>query len=219
LIIFSLITSVLLSTTPPPSMATEADGKEPIALRQITADAPHYDHYRALDPAKREIRVLDLRRGPECTLRHVSLDDDPKYHALSYYWGPPSSTRPLMIHQSAHNQTQVVQVRRTLAMFLEELYAYHGAITIWLDVICINQRSSTEQSSQVAMMGEIYRQAAGVTAWLGGWDPDIEYCFSYAKAKAAGDEINLYDIEKVKAGTELVAHRPFWTRYVETHCL
>lgn len=51
------------------------------------------------------------------------------------------------------------------------LYAMYKAdlsrlMPIWIDAICINQNDPTEVSSQIGMMGEIYRQA-DVLIWLG----------------------------------------------------
>lgn len=61
--------------------------------------------YNTLNPERREIRLLKLlppRSGPSparsalvnCTLEHVSLDDEPQYQALSYVWGDPALTMP-----------------------------------------------------------------------------------------------------------------------------
>jgi hypothetical protein len=38
---------------------------------------------------------------------------------------------------------------------------------IWIDQICINQNNAKEKASQVQMMGQIYKKAARVTAYLG----------------------------------------------------
>lgn len=40
-------------------------------------------------------------------------------------------------------------------------------IVIWIDAICINQKDDEEKGWQVAMMGDIYRKASKVFAWLG----------------------------------------------------
>ena len=37
----------------------------------------------------------------------------------------------------------------------------------WIDAICINQEDDLEKSSQVALMGEIYKEAANAIVWLG----------------------------------------------------
>ena len=42
-----------------------------------------------------------------------------------------------------------------------------GTIVLWIDNICINQEDSSEKSSQVRMMAEIYKRAKSVFVWLG----------------------------------------------------
>jgi hypothetical protein len=41
---------------------------------------------------------------------------------------------------------------------------------VWIDQICIDQKSLAERSAQVKLMGEIYTRAANVLVWLGA-DP------------------------------------------------
>lgn len=45
----------------------------------------------------------------------------------------------------------------------------HGGFheRFWVDALCINQADATERSTQVAMMGDIYKAAATVHVWLG----------------------------------------------------
>lgn len=197
-------------------MANEPSAAPSVALRQIAVDAPNYTGYRALNESQQEIRVLDLGPDLTCTLRHVSLTSSPVYYALSYYWGPSGSTKPLTI-KSEYTQAEVVHIRKTLAKFLRSLYRQYGTITVWLDVLCINQRSVTEQNAQVAMMGDIYRLAQAVYAWVGPWDPDIEYCFRYTAATTSEQPTSEYDLAKVAGGTESLFARRYWTRYATGH--
>lgn len=188
------------------------------ALRQIAIDAPKYTAYRPLDAGQREIRVLDLGADLTCTLRHVSLTSSPMYYALSYYWCPPGSTKPLTI-KSRSAEVEVVPIRKTVAKFLKSLYKQYGEITVWLDVICINQRSVIEQSDQVAIMGDIYRLAKAVFSWVRPWDPDTEHCFRYAAAKTSKRPAPEFNTAKVAASTEVLFTRPYWNRYVtQTKC-
>lgn len=192
-------------------MAREALAEPSVALRQIAIDAPEYTGYHPLDSSQREIRVLDLGPDLTCTIRTVSLTSPPEYYALSYYWGPPGSTKPLTIN-SRSDGSEAVQIRKTLAKFLKSLHRQYGEITVWLDVICINQRSVAEQSAQVAMMGDIYRLANAVYAWVAPWDPDLEYCFRYAADASPEQPAFVYDLSKVAASVEMLFGRPFWTR-------
>ena len=67
-----------------------------------------YSFYHSLDQARREIRLLTLHpptdpQSPiKCTIRHVSLEDEPnevRYAALSYAWGDPNITTPIIINE------------------------------------------------------------------------------------------------------------------------
>ena len=57
--------------------------------------------YEPLDPAKSEIRLLTVVSKPDeplrCILRKHSLDENPIYFALSYVWGNPSNTKPIIV--------------------------------------------------------------------------------------------------------------------------
>jgi hypothetical protein len=39
--------------------------------------------------------------------------------------------------------------------------------TLWVDAICINQKSLEERNKQVVLMGDIYKCAQRVLIWLG----------------------------------------------------
>lgn len=188
------------------------DRQQSVALRQIAADAPNYQHYQSLSEKQREIRVLDLTSSSTCTLRHVSLGDDPDYHALSYCWGPATSTRPLTITQASTTDVQVVPIRRTLASFLKHVFRSCGQISVWLDVICINQRSVAEQSAQVAIMGEVYERARGVYAWMGKWNPEVAFLFDHCNTVRRGDPASVSDDRKVAFAMKVLLQQPYWSR-------
>lgn len=203
----------------PLRLATEPQAARLEAPRQIADDAPNYQGYGLLDPSRQEIRVLDLEADLTCTLRHVDLSASPVYHALSYCWGPPGSTRTLTIKAVNTGETEVVLIRKTLAKFLKSLYRQYGALTVWLDVICINKRSFAEQDAQVAMMGDIYRCTKSVYAWIGPWDPDIEYAFSFASETSPDQRRYGSELKKVGFGLDIMFYRSYWTRYVPKRVL
>jgi hypothetical protein len=62
--------------------------------------------YRALLPDRKEIRILTLHPGSgndpiSLTLEHISLNDGPRYNALSYTWGETLVTRKVLIDGKA----------------------------------------------------------------------------------------------------------------------
>jgi Heterokaryon incompatibility protein (HET) len=89
-----------------------------------------------------------------------------------------------------------VRVTENLYDAIMELRPTSGERTIWIDSICIDQTNDQEKSWQVELMGDIYKQATQVYAWLGrascGSDQVIDYLNTFgAKAEACG----IYGIE------------------------
>ena len=135
------------------------------------------------------IRLLEINesKGPAiiCSLSHVVLNDHPSYEALSYTW---SDSRPPPERGQAHDfqwdalvghgsqrlicNGQVIptslDLRQALFVFhrVSKRQKYHRA-RIWVDAICIDQHDAAERSAQVTIMGDIYKGAKRVFAWLG----------------------------------------------------
>jgi len=68
----------------------------------------------------RVLRILppNLTDGSDiisCQLSVISLDDSPKYRALSYVWGDPSVTKPTLVDNT------LMQVRMNLWTFLDQM--------------------------------------------------------------------------------------------------
>ena len=92
-----------------------------------------------LDPLKNEIRLLviqpskDSRAQIECSRDIVSLNDDPKFEALSYTWDDPNVVDSILVDSKAFSIT------------LDALSALKGlrygdrARILWIDAICIDQ--------------------------------------------------------------------------------
>ncbi|PVH67821.1 hypothetical protein DL98DRAFT_442667, partial [Cadophora sp. DSE1049] len=122
-------------------------------------------------------RYFEPLRKVECRVHTVSLKDKPAFCALSYVWGDPNVTKPIVV------EGKRIQVTTNLANALCYLRS-HWALEnpdldpsefrIWADVISINQLDVEERSAQVAIMGRIYNAASQVYAWLGKSDPHVE---------------------------------------------
>jgi hypothetical protein len=122
------------------------------------------------------IRVLDLEAYIDpiearirCQLRLVNLADNPSFTALSYEWGDvAASTDAILcnghsIHVTRNCYDALVQLRETF-----------GAITIWVDSICINQSDATEKRTQIPLMRTIFPAAKEVYVWLGKGTKDTD---------------------------------------------
>ena len=124
-------------------------------------------NYIALKSTSRDIRILSLLPGEwgsdiHCTIKAISLDDNPKYEALSYTWGDTAITKSIFI-----DKVKVVQVTTNLELALQHLRKQDESLMLWVDALCINQIDQTEKSHQVALMGDIYRKCSQVYIWLG----------------------------------------------------
>ena len=130
--------------------------------------------YTPLNPHKREIRLTTIKPGtqPEpirCDLSYVSLNDTPKYEALSYVWGDPSIRMPILLDEHPFGVTQ------NLGLALRFLRLPTDDRTLWIDAICVNQDDLDERSAQVQLMKNIYQGAHQVISWLGDEDENAVY--------------------------------------------
>ncbi|KAI1275947.1 heterokaryon incompatibility protein-domain-containing protein [Xylaria sp. FL0933] len=134
-----------------------------------------YQYTKLPKGSHRYIRLLELQPGHFTEKIHVKileahkLDAKGKWEALSYVWG--SEEDPAVIHVGRmspdHHACRELRVTRNLEEAFRYLRYKHGTRTMWIDAICINQADKAEQSAHVAEMGEIYRNASRVIAWLG----------------------------------------------------
>lgn len=147
-------------------------------LRILQDEQVYYYRYGKLSPYKyvglaatrREIRLLTLLPGQwlerlNVELSIVSLDDNPKYEALSYTWGNDEFKEPL------HVSNKPVGITTNLKKALRRLRSPIEALVIWVDAVCINQENMDERAQQVMMMGDIYSQCQRVIIWLGDDQP------------------------------------------------
>jgi Heterokaryon incompatibility protein (HET) len=124
-----------------------------------------------LPSTEQGIRLIVFRpaKGPNeplaAELLVVTLDSNPQYATLSYCWGSPTSTRPMICNNT------VLEITESLALGLTRVRSI-SSLPLWVDQICINQDDVRERSAQVAFMHRIYSQASKTFAYLG--EPDSE---------------------------------------------
>ncbi|RYO92278.1 hypothetical protein DL766_001769 [Monosporascus sp. MC13-8B] len=149
----------------------------------------------------------------KCEFVPASLENHPKYVAVSYAWGDVDDTvqiqvdgLPFMVTSSLHGALNAL--RRS------------EPVLLWADAICINQRNKDEQSHQVRMMTSIYSQAKSVAVWLGPEmdDSDLAVELLQAISKIAGDSEAMHGLIASKNWrrhfTALVRlfERDYWSR-------
>lgn len=86
----------------------------------------------------------------------------PSYLAVSYAWGQPPTFESIIELESGS-----LQISDTAAGALRRFRRRKTRISLWIDSICINQQDDDEKNEQVAIMGDIYREAKAVLVWLG----------------------------------------------------
>ncbi|KAK3657789.1 hypothetical protein LTR56_002168 [Elasticomyces elasticus] len=133
--------------------------------------------YPPLDIQRKQIRTLKVLPGwpgsaIRCRLSIVSLTTDPrpKYDALSYTWG--AATKARFITVEVAGTVHKVGTTNNLYEAVQSMRARIAKVwTVWVDALCIDQSNNAERATQVAMMGEIYRNARQVDIWLGMPNP------------------------------------------------
>ena len=123
--------------------------------------------WHPLDPSRRQIRLFHLEPSEnihdqaEGFLETISLDDNPRYEALSYSWGDPTITCAIKLHGVQW------EVTTNLEAGLRHLRGNVNEKVLWIDAICIDQGSGEEKNYQVPLMKTIYTNASIVRVWLG----------------------------------------------------
>ena len=119
-----------------------------------------------LDDTKTQIRLIKLLPGQPgdpviIELIIVKNVGTQPYEALSYVWGSPDAKVTMKVNDKPF------EVTANLYDALSCLRQTEEERVLWVDAICINQAHDFEKSSQVSMMGDIYRNAADVIIFLG----------------------------------------------------
>lgn len=123
----------------------------------------------------RSIRVLTLLPSSlfdaplVCSLSEHSIDEVPEYTALSYAWDTADGFTHVLC------ELYQLKVTRNCARALHYIRARDGqhyqSIRLWVDAICIDQGDTdvakAERTQQIQIMGEVYKKASRVVAWIG----------------------------------------------------
>jgi hypothetical protein len=186
--------------------------------------------YKPLNKIKKQIRLITLLPGPQssdirCILQIVELDltAKPHYEALSYEWGSPGTEKDISLDGIAFS------VRKNLWSALYHLRQKKISRIMWIDALCIDQSNVLERNHQVGMMGDIYRNAHMVNAWLGEATPESPRAFRKIKRAAFLSEafrmmrvprfcVSRWEHKQFqkamrrRTGIEPVTHASYWSR-------
>ncbi|KAJ4248603.1 hypothetical protein NW757_008251 [Fusarium falciforme] len=137
--------------------------------------------YRPLEEQSiRLIRISPERKTMiKCEIIHVSLEDPPRYIAVSYAWGDPRDTRrieiegcPISVSASLHGAFQALRQRVE-------------SVLVWVDALSIDQQNRDERAQQVQLMPDIYSNAESVAIWLGPEEDDSSSAVDFLGQVAA----------------------------------
>jgi len=136
-----------------------------------------------------QIRLISLHKGAFDAPIHISINQVSlqmpgyDYYALSYAWGDDHATETLFIDEnladsmptfpllSNFESNHVFRIRPNLYAALKHFRSETEDLWWWIDALCINQTDSSEKSSQLPKMLDIYSHAFSVCIWLG--EPDL----------------------------------------------
>ena len=134
--------------------------------------------YTPLENSSEQIRLLTLMPGKgdeviNCEQVTILLDDTLAYEALSYAWGSPETTHSILFHGNHF------PVTTNLHTALQHLRQPETPRCLWIDALCIDQLNDAEKSAQVQLMGDVYRRASQVLAWLGEAKDDSDFALDF----------------------------------------
>ncbi|KAI1494094.1 heterokaryon incompatibility protein-domain-containing protein [Biscogniauxia mediterranea] len=118
-----------------------------------------------------DIRIITLLPNTkfnatiECELEHITLEAGAGYEAISYNWGDPNITEPILLD----GQSYPVTVNIFTA--LKYLRLEGSPRRLWVDSLCINQKDTKERSHEIQKMRDIYKLASQVLVWIGDYEP------------------------------------------------
>jgi len=197
-------------------MLQDTDGKKETS-RSDAGSAGYVYQPLDLTDDTREFRLLRLLPSKDfddnirCELFHSPFDS---YEALSYTWGDPHVTVPVLLHGIHHHVTT------NLALALRYIRYEDRPRIMWIDALCINQKDILEKNHQVAQMREIFLDAEQVVVWLGeegSAKSAIDLCKLIKERAPRGDDpLSAEELaqhsEGFQACGELFHQRPWWKR-------
>ena len=175
-------------------------------LFELSADSGDTLLFPELDSGPDSFRLLrllpSLTEGAplSCLLFSATrVEWKDKYVAASYVCGSPIPKETIYINGSKYH------VGLNVFAFLHALEQYCKltdlcmGMVIWIDAICIDQRSLKERNHQVSMMRNIFQNAEATYSWLGNAGHDSDWALD-AMLSSRGRQQNLASVLATSAG-------------------
>ena len=151
-------------------------------------------------PIECELFVADVIAQPGFGV--LELGQVVEYEAVSYSWGWPKRTAPVICNQRA------CFVPPTLRDAFRYLRRVHEQRWLWCDALCINQEDFAEKSKQIQIMLLIFSKAKRVIAWLGRSKDGAEESLMRKVAQSQRQAFEQCD----QAATDQLIRRPWFSR-------
>ncbi|KAL8702186.1 MAG: hypothetical protein Q9201_004541 [Fulgogasparrea decipioides] len=141
-----------------------------------------YAYEEAIDSEHFRVLVLHNAREHEplrCSLETLAINTEASnenvYEALSYVWGSTEGMQHIIC------DGRRLPITQDLETTLRHLRDESVPRRLWIDQICINQEDLDERSTQIRNMGNIYRSAERVVAWLGEGSQSSDRAIQFAQ--------------------------------------
>lgn len=151
-----------------------------------------YEYDVLPNEGRNHIRILTIHPGHfedelfiTFTACPFSKDQHPQYEALSYAWGPADNPQNVTVAGKG-----TIPTTPNLDVALRYLRRTDVARTMWIDALCINQSDAAEKSKQITMMGDVYRLAHRVIAWIGPDDDSSGKAMCYLARVGSQIDVN-----------------------------
>ncbi|KAJ6032628.1 hypothetical protein N7540_003360 [Penicillium herquei] len=172
------------------------------------------------------LRLVKIKGGSgddeiECHLEETAFSNiDLHYEALSYLWGAVSQENLEYIFVEGES----FRVTSNLAEALRMLRQCDKEATLWIDAFCVNQTDQLEKEEQIPRMGEIYRRASKVVAFLGKHDENSPKLFKFLRqCEVTGNydlrswlgtqpAFDIWSLPDIQSALMSLLHRKYWER-------
>jgi hypothetical protein len=139
-----------------------------------------------LPPGKSVIRLLSIDRKVKSSIvgetKQVVLDSKecPKFTTMSYVWGDRKADYRIKVMVNGVRFPVAPSAGPVLELIRDHT-DFKAVQWIWMDAICINQKDPMEKSSQVDIMGSIYKTSAMTVVWLGKAEKETKTAMGFMK--------------------------------------
>ena len=189
-------------------------------LFAISADSDESLHFPELDLSQESFRLIRLLPSRihdselSCLLFSTTQHQwKGKYAAGSYVCGPTYPQKMIYVNGSRFFVGENLYAFLHACRKFAESQGRCMGMVIWIDAICINQRSLKERGHQVGIMKNIFQNASVTYSWLGESHDDTDWLFDTV-SRTDSREILAKRRERVRflSGLINVVKRPYFTR-------